>query len=484
MGRFAGLNPTMRPARTGGTTGSGAVPPPQSEAPQISEARQQAMRGSNLKPEAIAALLRSIRAKIAEEARERAIPVTDTEAMRTLAKSIAEQQSKAAVLNVEQHNEVVREVLAHIGGGYGLLSPLLAIPDIEDIMVNTPDDIWIGVKGQLREKRHDIRFRDDDEVVALVQRLAAEAHRQFNFAEPILDAKLPDGNRINALLGAEHGGVSLRGTAVAIRTHKAEEDAVELRTMEGEGMVPRRNDHLCLFGSTGEVPLYDPDMDVGDFFRLCVQHHITMLFAGPVGSGKTTLMNALLLLLPELCGDHIRVATVEDVAELTNFVPNIVRLQARQANSEGKGEVTLDRLVAACLRQYPDIIVVGEVRLLEGAAYMVAINSGHAGSMTSIHAQSPRAAMLRLQGLLRSGSGLDERTCRDYMKAVHLVVQMGRDSRHGNQRAPLQVASIDGLDETGHYIITPLYTWQDGYFRPTGARPAWAPLLSGLSLVE
>lgn len=340
-------------------------------------------------------------------------------------------------------------------------------------MVNRYDDVWVAAGGEDKRRVEVSGFRGDDDVVSLVERLAAKAGRPFNFREPIVDTLLPDGNRLNAV----RAGISLRGTAVTIRVHRPADQRLSVSDLEGQGMVPGRDAVLGLFGSTAPDEPYDPDMDCGQFLRLCVRNRVTTLFIGPTGTGKTTVMDAYLRLLPELVGPGVRVVTVEDVAELTDCVPNVVRLQTRRPNSEGVGEVNMATLVAATLRMRPDIIVVGEVRALEGAAFIVAVNTGHSGSMTSIHADSPRAALPRLEGLLRSGTGFDGRLCRDYLCALQLLVQIGRDPRTG-RRAVREVASLDGLDEEGRYIVTPLYTWRDGRFQPTGKRPAWAHLLN------
>ena len=469
----AGESSPQVPRRTASPL-SAPLPAPAQGAPgAVSRGMEDLYNRNALSEEDQVAFLARVRRAITDEAMERGVPQEDSDAMTGLAQEVFEREAKTIRSHALQRAQLLREVLSFAAGGYGPLTPLLDIPDIEDIMVNGYDEVWIAAGGG-EKRRVEVRgFRGDDDVVSLVERLAAKAGRPFNFREPIVDTLLPDGNRLNAV----RAGISLRGTAVTIRVHRRQDLRPSVADLEGQGMIPGRQVSLGLFGSAAPAEPYDPDMDCGRFLRLCVRNRVTTLFIGPTGTGKTTVMDAYLRLLPELVGPGVRVVTVEDVAELTDCVPNVVRLQTRRANSEGVGEVGMEALVAATLRMRPDIIVVGEVRALEGAAFIVAVNTGHAGSMTSIHADSPQAALPRLEGLLRSGTGFDGRLCRDYLCALQLLVQIGRDERTG-RRAVREVASLDGLDDEGRYLVTPLYTWRDGRFLPTGRRPAWAHLLS------
>ena len=470
----AGPPPAVDPSPQASRLAASPLSAPAQGAPgAVSRGMEELYNRNALKEEDQVAFLARVRRAITDEAMERGVPQEDSDAMTRLAQEVFEREAKTIRSNVIQQAELLREVLSFAAGGYGPLTPLLDIPDIEDIMVNRYDDVWIAAGG-MEKRRVEVRgFRGDDDVVSLVERLAAKAGRPFNFREPIVDTLLPDGNRLNAV----RAGISLRGTALTIRVHRPGDRRLSVDDLEAQGMVPGRDLSLGLFGSTAPADPYDPDMDCGRFLRLCVRNRVTTLFIGPTGTGKTTVMDAYLRLLPNLVGPGVRVVTVEDVAELTDCVPNVVRLQTRRPNSEGVGEVGMETLVAATLRMRPDIIVVGEVRALEGAAFIVAVNTGHAGSMTSIHADSPQAALPRLEGLLRSGTGFDGRLCRDYLCALQLLVQIGRDERTG-RRAVREVASLDGLDPEGRYLVTPLYTWRDGRFLPTGRRPAWAHLLS------
>ena len=449
-----------------------AAPRPGASAP-LSRGMEDLYNRNALSEEDQVAFLSRVRRIITDEAIERGVAQEDGAAMNALATEVFERESKTSRAHALQRAQLLQEVLSFAAGGYGPLSPLLEIPEIEDIMVNRYDEVWVAAGGG-GKRRVEVRgFRGDDDVVSLVERLAAKAGRPFNFREPIVDTLLPDGNRLNAV----RSGISLRGTALTIRVHRHGDQRPSVADLEAQGMVPGRDAVLDLFGSAASSAPYDPDMDSGRFLRLCLRNRVTILFIGPTGTGKTTVMDAYLRLLPELVDPGLRVVTVEDVAELSDCVPNVVRLQTRHPNSEGVGKVDMETLVAATLRMRPDIIVVGEVRALEGAAFIVAVNTGHAGSMTSIHAASPRAALPRLEGLLRSGTGFDGQLCRDYLCALQLLVQIGRDPRTG-RRALKEMASLDGLDEEGRYQVTPLYTWRGGRLLPTGKRPAWAPLLS------
>ncbi len=436
------------------------------------EARRRLEDRGRVDQEKEEAMLRHIRQRVTDAVTDRGLLSTD--AMRSLVQDIASSVFNAQGLqNRSQRQRLLDELLSYIGKGYGPLQPLLAIPAIEEIMVNRYDEVWIAVTGQPKQMMPHVRFRDETDLLGLVQRLAADAGRQFNFREPIVDAELPDGNRLNAILA----GVATRGTCATIRVHKSSADRPSVADMEEQGMIPRRDQNLGLFGSEYTAEPYVTDRDAGDFLRLCVRNRINILFVGPTGTGKTTVMDAFLRLLPELIDPSMRIVTVEDVPELSDATPNIVRLQARRANSENVGLVSMDQLVMAALRMRPDIIVVGEVRGIEGAAFITALNTGHEGSITCIHAQTPHAALNRLEGLLRSATGFDERLCREYVTALQLIVQIGRDSRHGDRRALHDIVSLDGYDPSSSYRITPLYAWSNGRFLPTGNRPSWASLL-------
>lgn len=463
--RLAGPRPAQPPAAPG------AASVPAMAAPQSRQIEDLLAKNALTEEQQVAFLAR-VRQLITDEALSRGVSQEDGGAMTALATEIFNREVLGTRAHVLQRDQLLQEILSFVVGGYGPLTPLLSIPGVEDIAINRYDEVWVSAQGEMR--RVDVRgFRSDDDVVSLVERLAAKAGRPFNFREPIVDTLLPDGNRLNAV----RYGISLRGTAVTIRVHKPAGQRPTATQLEEQGVVPGREAALGLFGSEAPAAPYDPDMDCGKFLRLCVRNRITMVFIGPTGTGKTTVMDAYLRLIPELIGPGFRIVTVEDVAELTDCVPNIVRLQTRRKNSEGVGEISMEALVAATLRMRPDIIVVGEVRTLEGAAFIVAVNTGHAGSMTSIHAPSPEAALPRLEGLLRSGTGFDARLCRDYLCALQLLIQINRDDRTG-RRAVREVASLDGLDGDGGYRVTPLYTWRERRLLPTGATPAWAKLLT------
>ena len=401
------------------------------------------------------ALLRRIRELVTEEVRERGLADAEPAATRALAQRVAEAELRAAGVNAVQYQAMMREVLSYIGTGFGPLQPLFEDPATEEVMINRHDDVWVYRAGR-HERRPEVRFRDDDEVVALVQRLVGQIGRQFNFANPIVDGRLPDGSRLNAILSGavadRSGGVSARGTAVTIRRIVARPD---FDALAAQGAIP-----------TPEAAAY---------IERAVVAKRNLLVIGGMASGKTTYLNAFLGLVPQ----HERIAIAEDVLELDDPVPNTVRMEVRRANAEGTGGVSLSDLIHATMRIRPDRIIVGEVRSTEIGPMVTAMNIGHPGSMGTLHANGPKPALHRLEGLYRSATGFDDRLCRDTLAStLHLLIHVG--FLDGGARRILEIASLDGYDEADEgYVVRPVFAWRGGVFVDTGYRPSWEAQVEG-----
>lgn len=284
--------------------------------------------------------------------------------------------------------------------GLGPIEPLLSDPAISDVLVNGPDEVWIERAGVL--ERTDIRFADDNAVIAAVERVIAPLGLRLDRAAPMVDARLPDGSRLHAVIppaSVDVPIVALRRFTQAVPTLEA--------MVEAGGMTVFEADQL----------------------RTAVRERSNLIVSGGTGTGKTTLLNLLSAEIP--AGQ--RVVVIEDASEL-RLEGHVVRLEARPANTEGVGEITIRRLVRSALRLRPDRIVVGEVRGAEALDLIAALNTGHAGSMSTVHANSPEEALWRLETLALSGEERvsDEAVRRQLRAAVDLVVQLER--RDGRRR--------------------------------------------------
>ena len=279
--------------------------------------------------------------------------------------------------------------------GFGPLSPLIRSKDISEIMVNGPDRIFIESKGRLYETG--VRFFSESHLVQIIQRIVEPLGRHVDDASPMVDARLPDGSRVNAIVPP----LALDGASVTIRKFAEK----KLTT-----------DDLIKFGSMTE--------EMATFLEEAVRARQNILVSGGTGSGKTTLLNILSQFIPE--GE--RLVTVEDSAELKLSHRNIVRLEARPANVEGKGRITIRDLVINCLRMRPDRIIVGECRGPEALDMLQAMNTGHDGSLTTAHANSPRDVLSRLENMvMMAGYDLPSAAIREQIaSAIDIIVQQTR----------------------------------------------------------
>jgi pilus assembly protein CpaF len=326
----------------------------------------------------------------------------------------------------ESLNDTERERLADevIDEAFGLgpLEGLLSDPSITDILVNGPRSVYIEQEGQLRPTN--IVFADEHHLMQIIQRIAAKVGRRIDEQSPMVDARLPDGSRVNAVIPP----LALEGPTLSIRRFGVRlgvEDLLEEGTLPPEAMV---------------------------FLQAAVEARISILVSGGTGSGKTTFLNALSRYIP---ADE-RLVTIEDAAELYLDQPHVVRLETRPSNMEGTGEVKQRDLVKNSLRMRPDRIIIGEVRGAEALDMLQAMNTGHEGSLTTIHANDTRDALARLEMMvMMAGFELPVTVIRQYVKtAITLIVHLAR--LKGGKRRMLRLCEVTGLKE-GRYLVRDLF---------------------------
>ncbi len=348
--------------------------------------------------------------------------------------------------------QIVAEIL-----GFGPLEPLLKDDTITEIMVNGPKKVYIERNGKI--ERTNVVFEDDEHLMRIIERIVAPLGRRVDESMPYVDARLPDGSRVNIVIPP----ISLIGPVVTIRKF--------YRT-------PLTVDDLIRLGSA--TP------EVMEFLKACVQAKINIVVSGGTGSGKTTLLNILSGFIPE--GE--RIITIENAAELQLRQEHVVTLETRPPNIEGKGEITMRDLVINALRMRPDRIIVGECRGGEAFDMLQAMNTGHEGSMTTIHANSPRDALARLENMvLMAGTELPHRAIREQIAmAIDLIVQTAR-MRDGSRKI-VSVTEIQGLE--GEVITTTeLFKFEQygmeggkivGRLVPTGIRPRFMDRLEAAGI--
>ena len=310
--------------------------------------------------------------------------------------------------------------------GLGPLENLLSDPTVNEIMVVDPSTIYIEQRGKLR--RTDASFTDDDRVRAIIERIVTPLGRRIDESSPIVDARLRDGSRVNAVVRP----LALKGSTITIRKFSKS---------------PLTLEKLIAFGAMS------PEM--GQFLVRCVRAKKNLVISGGTGSGKTTLLNVLSSAIPS----DERVVTIEDAAELQLGQPHVVSLETRPPNMEGKGEYSIRDLVKNALRMRPDRIVVGECRGGEALDMLQAMNTGHDGSLTTTHANSPREAVARLETLvLMAGLELPVRAIREQIAgAVHVLVQQSRLS--DGSRKVTAVSELSGLNDHGEIELLPIFRY-------------------------
>lgn len=321
--------------------------------------------------------------------------LNDVELRGLSAEVISEALEKARDFPEElSKSDIAKQVLDE-AVGLGPLEALLARDDISEIMVNSCDEIYYEEGGRL--KKSSISFSDDKAVLSAIERIVTPLGRRIDESSPMVDARLRDGSRVNAIIPP----LALKGPSITIRKFMQEKLTIN---------------HLVGFASL--------DKDMAEFLDVAVNQRLNIIISGGTGSGKTTLLNALSNFIP----DAERIVTVEDAAELKLNKPHVVSLEARPPNQEGSGAVTIRDLVKNCLRMRPDRIVVGECRSGEALDMLQAMNTGHDGSLTTVHSNSPRDCISRLEVLvLMSGMDLPITAIREQIaSAVNIIVQQTR----------------------------------------------------------
>ncbi|KDR93778.1 pilus assembly protein CpaF [Peptoclostridium litorale DSM 5388] len=321
-------------------------------------------------------------------------------------------EEENSFFNKNERDVIVRRAMDEIVG-YGPISPLIENPEITEVMVNGPDYVYVEKEGRI--ERTDIKFRNERQLMHVIEKIVVPLGRRIDEASPMVDARLPDGSRVNAIIPP----LSLNGPVLTVR--KFAEDPFTAADLVSFGtMTPQ----------------------IVDFLKACVEARLNILISGGTGSGKTTTLNVVSSFIPS----DERIVTIEDAAELQLHQDHVVRLESRPANIEGKGEVLIRDLVKNTLRMRPDRIIVGEVRSGEALDMLQAMNTGHDGSLTTGHANSPRDMLSRLETMvMMAGMDLPLKAIREQVaSAIDLVVQQSR-LKDGSRKI-VSIVEIQGME--------------------------------------
>jgi pilus assembly protein CpaF len=357
---------------------------------------------------------------------------TLTAQIRKVVEIILKEESFKLPLNMAEREKIFSEILDEVTG-YGPLEPLLKDPSISDILVNTYKNIYIERFGKLEPT--DVRFKDDAHVMRIIDKIVSSVGRRIDESSPMVDARLPDGSRVNAVIPP----LTLDGPIVSIRRF---------------AVNPLELDDLINYQTL--TP------DIADILKGIIKARLNVIISGGTGSGKTTLLNVLSRFIP---GDD-RIITVEDAAELQLQQEHVVRMETRPPNIEGKGEVVQRDLVRNSLRMRPDRIIVGEVRGKEAFDMLQAMNTGHDGSLTTIHANSARDALMRLETMVAMANmEIPSEFLRRYIaSAIDVIIQVSRMA--DGKRKLVSVQEITGMEGS-------IITMQEIFsFRQTRIDPA------------
>ncbi len=353
-------------------------------------------------------------------------------------------------LNFNEQRELVEALVADMLG-LGPLEPLIADETITDIMVNGPKQVYVERRGKL--ELTEVTFRDSAHLMNICSKIVTRIGRRIDESRPLVDARLPDGSRVNIIIPP----LAIDGASISIR--KFSKKSITLDTMAANNSI-------------------SPAM--ATILKIAARCRLNILISGGTGSGKTTLLNAL----SRLIDSTERTVTIEDAAELQLQQPHVVRLETRTANLEGTGEINMRALLKNALRMRPDRIIIGECRGEEALDMLQAMNTGHDGSMSTIHANNPREALTRLENMIgMAGINLPSKAMRTQIaSAVHLICQVNR-MRDG-QRRVTQITEVVGMEGdiiTTQDLFTFLYEGEDsdgklrGSYQPGGIRPAFLP---------
>ena len=351
-------------------------------------------------------------------------------------------------LSKAERDSLVTDIL-HETFGLGPLEPLLSDPDINDILVNRYNQVYVEKFGKLQKL--DLIFRDDHHLMQIIDRIVSKVGRRVDESSPYVDARLPDGSRVNAIIPP----LAIDGPVLSIRRF---------------GVNPLKMNDVLNFGTINK--------NMARVLEGCVKARLNILISGGSGTGKTTLLN----ILSEYIPNNERIITIEDSAELQLRQEHIVRLETRPSNIEGKGEITQRDLLRNALRMRPDRIIVGEVRGGEALDMLQAMNTGHDGSLSTVHANSTRDAMMRLETMvLMAGMDLPERAIREQIaSAIHVIIQLARLS--DGTRKIMRISEVTGM-EGNTIVMQDIFVYDRkgigvngavlGDFSATGVRPTF-----------
>ncbi len=374
-----------------------------------------------------------------------------------LVEKILREEFSNAPLNSSERRSLIQET-RHEVMGLGPLEPFLRDDTINDILVNGYSRIYVERSGRL--ELTGARFKDNKHLRKIIDRIVSRVGRRVDESSPMVDARLQDGSRVNAIIQP----LALDGPSLSIR--KFSKDPLELED---------------LINFKAVIP------DIGEVLKGIVRARLNILISGGTGSGKTTMLNVLSRFVPH----YERIVTIEDAAELQLKQDHVVRLETRPENIEGKGEVTQRDLVKNCLRMRPDRIMVGEVRGSEALDMLQAMNTGHDGSLTTIHANSPRDALMRLETMVSmAGLNISSESLKRYISsAVDVIIQIARVA--DGSRKLISFQEITGM-ESGIISMQEIFSFQqtginkdgkvEGYFQAMGVRPKFATRLEAMGI--
>lgn len=389
--------------------------------------------------------------------------IPEPEEVKPLVEKVMDEYAESEGLTIPRvdRQRITQEVIDEILG-FGPITSLLQDKDISEIMVNGPKQVYVERNGKIEPT--DVSFYDDAHVLHIIEKIVAPIGRRIDESQPMVDARLPDGSRVNAIIPP----LAIKGPTITIRKFSQDPFVV---------------DDLINFGTLTR--------EMAQFLEACVKGRLNIVVSGGTGSGKTTTLGVLSSFIPE----HERIITIEDAAELQLRQSHVVTLETRPPNIEGKGAITIRDLVKNALRMRPDRIIVGEVRSGEALDMLQAMNTGHDGSLTTGHANSPRDMLSRLETMvLMAGMDLPVRAIREQISsAVDVIVQQSR-LRDGSRKIT-HITEVLGM-EGDVIVLQDIYRFEQtgidtngkvmGYFRPTGIRPHFAERLiaSGQNLPE
>ena len=439
--------PTPRPAGA-----ASAPPPPVATNPALARRRVPNPTADG----AIAEVVARIHPVIIKSLDMSRIADLDNEALATQLLAFLETgEADTADLSPIDRQKVVTQ-LVHDIKGLGPIEPLLQDEGVSDILINGVASAYVERRGRLEPV--DIRFRDAQHLVHIAQRIAGRIGRRIDESSPMVDARLPDGSRVNIIIPP----LALDGAVISIRRF----------VMQGSSLADMAGRQVL-----------SPAM--AELFRIGVRARLNILISGGTGAGKTTFMNALSREIP----DGERLITIEDAAELQLQQPHVVRLETRTMSAEGTGLVTMRDLLMNTLRMRPDRIIVGEVRGAEANEMLQAMNTGHPGSMCTLHANNPRDALIRLENMLMAGSGDIPLPAlrRQIAGSIDLVVQLAR-LRSGH-RCVTSITNVVGIEndivtteEMWRRRPTPVDVAHEHVFETSGRLPSWTEAVDAVNL--